>query len=253
MEAKITSVYDEGAVEGTPLIGAEGFSVLIEIGSNKILFDTGRRGRYLMHNLSFLDIEPEMINTVVISHGHKGHAGGLDTLLRERETPLLIYAPRFAMGTKTMFGTGGGIQIGEDIADKADIVEINDWKEIADKVFVSAPMDIGKEETESFIVIRSRKGPIVISSCSHAGADKVMEAVKSKFGAYPHGYVGGLHMGKKEKTKAEAVANLFSEKNCNSLYINHCTGVNGIMYMRAVLGIKGVNNFYVGSSISVDL
>ncbi|MCL2333167.1 MAG: MBL fold metallo-hydrolase [Candidatus Methanoplasma sp.] len=252
MEAKITSVYDEGAVEGTPLIGAEGFSVLIEIGSNKILFDTGRRGRYLLNNMSFLDIKPEEIGKVVISHGHKGHTGGVDDLLKNRETPLYIYASPTSLETKNLLGQRGTI-VSEEQSEKADIIEIKDWTEIDDKVFVSFPMDIGGGLDEAFMVILSRKGPIVISACSHAGVDKVMEAVKDKFGEYPHGYVGGVHVVKKDKAKAAAIASIFQEKKCTKLYLNHCTGVSGIMYIRVILGLKGVNDFYVGSSLYVDL
>ena len=252
MEAKITSVYDEGALTGTPLIGAEGFSVLIETKSQKILFDTGRRGRYLLNNMSFLEIKPEEIDKAVISHGHIGHTGGLEDILKNRELPLYIYAPNSALETKNMLGQKGKI-IPEEQSEKAEVVEIRDWMEIDHNVFVSCPMDIGGGLEEMFMVLLSRKGPVVVSACSHAGVDKVMEAVKNKFGEYPHGYIGGVHIGKKEKAKAAGIASLFQEKNCTQLYLNHCTGVNGMMYLRTHLGLREVNDFYVGSSLSVDL
>jgi 7,8-dihydropterin-6-yl-methyl-4-(beta-D-ribofuranosyl)aminobenzene 5'-phosphate synthase len=62
-----------------------------------------------------------------------------------------------------------------------------------------------------------------------------------------------VHIGNKEKAKAEAIASLFTERNCNVLYLNHCTGVKGMMYLRTVLGLKGVNDFYVGSTVSFDV
>ena len=252
MEVKITSVYDEGAIEGTQFIGAKGFAVLIEADGKKILFDTGRRGRYLLNNLMFLDVKPEEIDKVVISHGHTSHTGGVDDLLRNRGDALFIYAPRSAFERKNLIGQKG-IHIPKDQAGKADIVEIKDWMEIADKVFISCPLEIGKGLAESFIVLLSKKGPIVISACSHAGVGEVMEAVKERFGKYPCGYIGGTHIRKREKKKAEALAEMFAERNCNMLYLNHCTGVNGILYIRTVLGLKEVNDFYVGSSLSVDL
>jgi 7,8-dihydropterin-6-yl-methyl-4-(beta-D-ribofuranosyl)aminobenzene 5'-phosphate synthase len=183
MEVKITGVYDEGAIESTSLIGAEGFSVLIEAGGKKILFDTGRRGRYLLHNMSFLDLKPAEIDKVVISHGHKAHFGGLNALLSEREEPLHVYIPRSAFGTKRSVPESMKLQ--DDQIEKADIIEISGWMEVADKVFISTPLEIGDGETEAFMVVLSRKGPIVISACSHAGVGKVMESVKDRFGTYP--------------------------------------------------------------------
>jgi 7,8-dihydropterin-6-yl-methyl-4-(beta-D-ribofuranosyl)aminobenzene 5'-phosphate synthase len=252
MQAKITSVYDEGSLMGTQLIGAEGFAVLIEAGGQKILFDTGRRGRYLLHNMMLLDIEPGTIDKIVISHGHASHTGGLEDLLNERKTPLSIYAPQSAFGERKMFCTKG-IRAPDKLKEKADIFEVKDWTEVADKVFVSCPMDFDNGKKEVFMVIQSKKGPVVISACSHAGVDNVMEAVKKRFGSYPHTYVGGTHIGKKEKDKAINMAHSFSEKNCTDLHLNHCTGVKGIMYLRTVLGLKGVSDFYVGTVLQVEI
>jgi 7,8-dihydropterin-6-yl-methyl-4-(beta-D-ribofuranosyl)aminobenzene 5'-phosphate synthase len=252
MQAKITSVYDEGSLVGTQLIGAEGFAVLIEAGGKKILFDTGRRGRYLLHNLMFLDVKPEDIDKVVISHAHANHTGGIDDILRGRESHLNIYAPRSAVGIKKMFGPKG-VRVPEELSEKAAIIEVNDWMEASDKVFISCPMDAGKGMTECFMVIRARKGPAVISACSHPGVDNVMEAVKKKFGEYPRTYIGGVHIGKKDKEKAAGIATSFKENNCSNLHLNHCTGVSGTMYLRTSLGLKSVDDFYVGSAVSVDL
>jgi len=252
MQAKITSVYDEGALEGTPLIGAKGFAVLIEIGGKKVLFDTGRRGRYLLHNMMFLDVKLEEITELVISHGHTSHTGGLYDLLKGRETSVEIYAPSSALYAGKLLGPKG-ISIPEEFSGKAVIHEVSDWTELAGKLFVSCPIGIGGGLTESFIVILSRKGPVVISACSHAGVDEIMESVKKRFGEYPVKYIGGLHIGKKEKEKANRAAAVFSDKGCTDLYLNHCTDTNGITSIRAAIGLETVKNFYVGSVLSVDV
>ena len=252
MQAKITSVYDEGALVSTSLIGAKGFSVLIETGGQRILFDTGRRGRYLLHNMMFLDIKPEDIDKVVISHGHASHTGGIEDILKNRQMPLNIYVHESAIGRGKLTGAKG-IRIPEDISEKAEVMKVNCWMEIAEKTFISAPTDIGNDQFEVFVVLLSKKGPVVISACSHAGVDRIMEMVKKKFGSYPHTYIGGVHTGRKAKEKASGLTTLFIEKNCLDLHLNHCTGVKGMMYLRADLGLKGVNDFYVGSVLNIDL
>ena len=54
MGAVITCIYDEGSLEDTPLIGAKGFSVMVERDGRRVLFDTGLRDRYLKHNMENL-------------------------------------------------------------------------------------------------------------------------------------------------------------------------------------------------------
>ncbi len=252
MKLRMTSVYDEGAIENTSLIGAKGFAVMIEVDEQRILFDTGRRGRYLMHNFMFLDIKADDIDKVVISHGDADHTGGVEDLLRSRENSIEIYAPSSAMGSKRLIGSSG-LYVPDDLKDKAEIKTIDDWIELSEHAFISRPMDIGNGREEVFMVITTSNGPAVVTACSHCGVDVVMEAVKERFGRYPRTYVGGVHIGKKEKQKAEAIATLFADRNCLDLHLNHCTGVNGIMYLRTVLGLKGVDDFYVGEIIEYDL
>lgn len=252
MKLKLTSVYDEGAIEGTSLIGAKGFSILIEADDQKILFDTGMRGRYLTHNFMFLDIKADQLDKVVISHGHASHVGGVEDLLKEREQPLDIFAPRSAMGRKSLLGSKG-LYISEELSGKAVISEISDWMELSEHVFVSKPTDMGDGNEEVFLVLQTKGGPVVVAACSHCGVERIMEDVKERFGRYPKGYIGGVHIGKKEKQKADGIATLFMDRNCLDLHLNHCTGVNGMMHLRTNLGLKGVSDFYVGEVLEYDL
>ena len=48
---RVLCIYDEGAVVDTPLIGAKGFSVMVESEGRRIMMDTGLRDRYLVHNM----------------------------------------------------------------------------------------------------------------------------------------------------------------------------------------------------------
>jgi len=72
---QITIVYDNEA--NASLKSGWGFSCLIET-EEKILFDTGDSGEKLIYNLRQLNIQPESIDAVVISHNHWDHTGGLE-------------------------------------------------------------------------------------------------------------------------------------------------------------------------------
>lgn len=63
-------VYEEG------LVAEHGLSVYIETANRKMLFDTGQSGIFIQ-NAKTLSIAIENIDSVVLSHGHYDHTGGL--------------------------------------------------------------------------------------------------------------------------------------------------------------------------------
>jgi len=250
MKAKVTSLYDEGSLESTALIGAEGFSVLIEVDDIKVMFDTGMRGKYLLGNMMQLEVDADSITEVVISNGGKEYCGGLNDLLKERQSPLRISYPCSAEREKGIFGHG--IKIRPENSDKALLHPTDDWNRISEHLFMSSSMDTGGQRRESFMVLITKKGPVVIASRSECGVATIMDFVKERFGTLPCAYIGGVLLGKK-RPPAVIAAEEFSSRGCKELYLNHCTGVPGMMHLRMELGKSGVNDFYVGSERTFEL
>ena len=58
-----------------------GLSCLIEGAEKTILFDTGGDGKILLSNLKRLKKDPLKVDTVVLSHVHGEHTGGLEEFL----------------------------------------------------------------------------------------------------------------------------------------------------------------------------
>ncbi len=87
----MTILYDNNPYDHR-LKTAWGFSCLIEFKGKAILFDTGRDGRILLENMKILNKDPKAINTVILSHIHGDHTGGLESLLREKSNSR-IYVP----------------------------------------------------------------------------------------------------------------------------------------------------------------
>lgn len=75
--------------------GSEGNSTLIEAGSHKILIDLGMNMKYIKDRLLELDITPNEIDSVLISHVHTDHIGCLDSFIKK-------YDPRVYM-SKEMY------------------------------------------------------------------------------------------------------------------------------------------------------
>ena len=68
-----------GPVSGT--LGEHGFAALVEGEGVRILFDTGM-GETLLRNALRMNKDLHRVDTVVLSHGHFDHTGGLLPLLR---------------------------------------------------------------------------------------------------------------------------------------------------------------------------
>ena len=58
------------------LIAEHGLSIYIETEDRKIIFDTGQSGLFLQ-NSEKLGVNIENIDSLVLSHGHYDHTGGL--------------------------------------------------------------------------------------------------------------------------------------------------------------------------------
>lgn len=240
MAVTITGVYDEGAMEDTPLIGAKGFSVLIDDDGRRVLVDTGLRGRYLKHNLENLDVDPESVEAVVVTQAHPDNSRGLDGFLDMRASAVKVYAPAGLYDSKCGL-LGRSVGISDENRPKADIDVGEGWIEVTPSVTVT-PYVGG----ERFVVVKGKR-LTVISGRGASGPSAALEAVRDRFGRYPDAFVGSVLLEKAKKPVAEAYANDFLASGCGMLYLNHSTGRDGMVNLRVHLGLKGVEDFYVGS------
>jgi 7,8-dihydropterin-6-yl-methyl-4-(beta-D-ribofuranosyl)aminobenzene 5'-phosphate synthase len=64
-------------------VGEWGFAAIIEADEHTVLFDTGARPDTVLKNAGELGIDLSTVDTVVLSHNHWDHTGGLVTLRRK--------------------------------------------------------------------------------------------------------------------------------------------------------------------------
>ncbi len=247
--ARIQCIYDEGSVVDTPLIGAKGFSVLVESEGKRVLFDTGLRDRYLQHNMEHLEIDPESIDAVAISQRYPDNGRALDGFLGMRSSPVDVHAPAGMYGGKRgMLSRSVGLS--EENRPKAVLHDIEGWTEVVPKVWITPQLVYADGYQESFLVIEG-KGLTVVSGRGRSGPGPALDAVESRFGRDACRYVGSVLLEKKKKPVAEAYAAEFDAHGCSELHLNHSTGYDGISKLREHFGLKGVNEFYAGMELSV--
>ena len=170
MDNKITIVYDNCLNKQGLKIGW-GFSALIETNhASPILFDTGNDGAALLYNMGQLGIDPETIGSIVISHAHSDHTGGLAEIL-EVNKQATIYIPASIAGT--MLGRKV-VLVSQPLQISSDVLSIGELK-----------------NTEQSLAVKTDRGIVVVTGCSHPGVGAILDAASSHGKIY--GIIGGLH------------------------------------------------------------
>jgi 7,8-dihydropterin-6-yl-methyl-4-(beta-D-ribofuranosyl)aminobenzene 5'-phosphate synthase len=170
---KLKIVYDSEAESGFKR--GWGFSCLIELKDEKILFDAGWDGNVLLSNLRKLGVRPEEIKRVIVSHAHWDHIGGLPCL---RGRDMQAYVPQSF--SKRLRG---------ELALPFELYEVKDAQQISDGVWTTG--ELGKRIKEQSLALKTGGGLVVVVGCSHPGVRNILSVAK-RFGKV-FGVVGGMH------------------------------------------------------------
>jgi len=244
MSSKITCVYDEGSQPGTSLIGAKGTAMLIEKDGKRILFNTGLRDRYLAHNMSFLEIDPDSIDIVVVSQSNPNASGALNGLLKNRTKPVDVFCPEGLYGKKSFLSRS--VSLTEENSERAVFHEIGTWIELVPGVHITPFYYDEKGYGETFLVVQNGSRVALVSGRCSCYPDKVISDVQEHLGRKVTAFIGPVFLEKKKKPVAKAYADMLEP--IPDLYINHCVGKDGMVNLRVNLGLEGVHDFYVGDS-----
>ena len=166
---KIKIIYDNTTIN-SDLLSDWGFSALIETKDLTILFDAGADGDILLHNMAAMDIEPQSIDTVFISHHHFDHIGGLSAFLNVNPE-VTVYAPPLLRGVKRVH----------------NVIYVENSMTIAPTIFSTGEL----EGIEQSLLVALDDGLTVIVGCSHPGIDCILNAAK-QYGE-PTRLIGGFH------------------------------------------------------------
>ena len=242
--ARVLCITDEGAKVGTPLIGSKGASFVFDVDGKRILFDTGRSGRYFMRNMDILKVKADSVDAVVISHPSIDHIGGLNTFMTNRTVRVDIYSVPEVWDVKRTFGklitddNVGGI-IRQDAG--------KDWIQLTEHLYIS-PV-VNDDSKELALVLRTNQGPVVFSACAHAGIGDTLRVVKERFGPI-RGLVGGIHLHKVKQPAVNTVAEIIvNEYSINELHLNGCTTGEGIQKMRVATSNDKIKDFFAGDEL----
>ena len=235
-EVKLTILSENRAMEGFQ--AEHGLSFLIEHNHLKLLFDTGASDVFLRNALK-LNIDLDSVGTVVLSHGHFDHGDGLKHL--QAKTLLChpgCFIKRYHKGDKLYIGLAKTeeeirkifklitsqypFQISDDIIYLGEIPRLNDF-EAKTTNFVN---DKGADDfvpDDSALAIKSEKGLIVITGCSHSGICNIIEYAKKVTSIDKvYAVMGGFHLKTLDRQSLQTIK-YFKKEKIQKVFPSHCT------------------------------
>ena len=207
-----------------------GYSLLLTVERDgrrqSLLYDAGVGRDTALHNMEVLDIRPNELRAIVLSHGHADHHGGLEGIVRRfgrRATPLILH-PDALRDRRVVFPSGEELRLPPPRLTDLEREAIEVVEERAPSLLVDGSVLVTGQvervtdfekgfppqqartadgwepdpwtwDDQAVVVNVKEKGLVVLSSCSHAGAINVLRHAQRLTGVESvHAFVGGMHL-----------------------------------------------------------
>ena len=252
MPVKLTTIVDNAALPG--LLAEHGYSLLIESGQRKLLFDTGQ-GKAFEQNAAHLNIDLSTVDVLVLSHGHYDHTGGLEHFLTQNDHARIIYFPgteaeRFRQKengemkyigisnqARRLLQTHAGKRLCQDLSSTGGkifgsvgicgkIIRKSGFECVEPYFFLDSE---GKKPDpiidDASLWIDTAKGRILICGCCHSGLVNTFMATERIAGSKNlRGVIGGLHLSGASQERITQTITWLNKARPDFLISAHCTG-----------------------------
>ena len=246
---------------------AHGLSFYVETSKHKLLVDLGP-SEAALHNAKELGIDLSKVDTVVLSHGHYDHSGGImpfaninsDARIYMQETADADYYAddgeraegeryRYIGIDKAIAGLSQAVKIQGDhrIDDELELFTIkkrsHDLPFTNKRLLIKENGELRRDDFvhEQYLVISEGDKKILISGCAHNGILSILDAFKEKYGAEPDMVISGFHLMKKTGYTDDELLQIVSMgtelmRYSTKFVTCHCTGETAYEIMKNVLG-----------------
>ncbi len=273
---KITVLADNKADEN--LVCEHGFSLLIEVNNDTIVFDTGQKSA-LAINSERLGINLSKVDSLVLSHGHYDHTGGVCTVLRESPAAKVFlnsaaFLPRYSIRENEPKVIQMPVESREKIINLSDnqIIWTDKATVVNKNVFITGPIprstdfeDTGGPffldpcgencdpiDDDQALWIETGQGLIICVGCSHSGIINTLNYICDVSGISKiHTLIGGFHLVNADDERIEKSLKALDDFSIQHIIPCHCTGERAMELMNQKL--TGVTLGYAGLEHIVSL
>ncbi len=245
------TILSDNVVREPELLGEWGWAVWIEADGHRILFDTGA-GRVLEHNARRLHVPVESAQSVVLSHGHNDHTGGLVAALSREQRPEVwmhpaAFQPKFArregaparaiglpglneegvrMRARRLHPCEKPAAIAPGIWLTGQIPRRNHFEDTGGPFFLDEACCRPDPLVDDLALwIETRRGLIVVLGCCHSGAVNTLNYIRELRPQFPiHALIGGLHLVRATPERMAKTLEALARFEPTLIVPAHCTG-----------------------------
>lgn len=254
MTTRITILCENSVSRPGELIGEHGFAALVETPQSSHLFDTGQ-GFGLLNNARETDRNLSLLSSVILSHGHADHTGGLPVLLEHLQRPITVMAHPDIFSERywrsdfevrpigitrqrseleacgACFSLGHGfMQISESLYCSGEVPRRTSF-ESGDPHLV-IPDGVGGYRQDPLrddlsLALRTERGLVILLGCAHAGIINIIEHFRELIGEERiFALIGGTHLGPATEEQFQETVTALKRYRIGRIGLSHCTGLN---------------------------
>lgn len=260
-----------------------GLSMLIEINGKNILFDTGSSDLFIENAIN-MGIDLKKIDTVIISHGHIDHTGGLKKFLELNENARVFMSSLskekyYIKICSKLFD----IAVPSEIFKKYNhrITFVNNFTKVFDGIFIISGVQhtypsprtnkklfvnkLGHPVQDTFdheiiLAINENNKLSIFTGCSHSGIDNMIETSRHYFPSVPiYAVFGGFHlMGipfknllGESRDNIKIIGNRICKMDVNRVYTCHCTGKKAYKILKEEMN-DSIEYFHTGMQVEIS-
>lgn len=260
--------------------GAEhGVSFYIETKKHKVLFDVGQSSLFIS-NAIHANIDLALVDTLVISHGHYDHGGGLEDFLRINKKAKIYVQESIFDAFYSMRKLDEYTYIGLDpkLFDDKRFIKLNGDYKIDDELMIIADIKgksffpnsnhtMFKKELDHYVlddfkheqnlVVTDDQKVSLFAGCGHKGILNIIDQVEKHISPLQISHVfGGFHLKsrfeayKESSEHIDQIADIMKQKHIDMYYTGHCTGSVAYDQMKKTLTSR-LAYFHPGVKINI--
>jgi len=277
MKIKLTTLCENTAAE--PGFFAEwGWSILVQVNEDAVLFDTGMSNAAVL-NADKLGVSLPTIDTIVLSHAHWDHTGGLREVLRRTGTVEIVAHPGiwdlkykrafpeeeahyngipFAREELEKFArfnvTKEPMHLGDNILTTGEIPVTTDFETIEPYFYLKKDSSFQHDPfaDDLALILKTPKGLVIILGCAHRGMISTIRHAQALTGdKRVYAVVGGTHLHPKTDEQIGKTIESLKQIGVQRIGVSHCTGFHAAMRLAQAFGDAFFQN-NAGTQCTID-